>query len=297
MSTDHLIPDAGGDQSSADGSASTASEQVLTQFVVRVDGSVRGDDLAAGTLASAMPYYGRLARRIGELVGAGEPVTVETVAATRLTVQTSWTVAGEGLFRAVVQRVAPRAVPAFTVVGGVDVNAALAHSVGQFASVPGVHWSAVLASDTRVVAAAGHDRDELHHLPEIGTRMLAVLDAIDDRPDEAFARVDLDGVSVVAATVGRRHCPFALTDRKEAAELADVLDEVRAVLAPHDLATADTVVDAVELAPVAGEEPVAPLPATPPVRTAAAPPPVGARFRGVKEPRVREPRAKRLRRG
>jgi hypothetical protein len=285
MSTGQVSPEASGSELYG---ATSALDAALTQFVVRIDGSVRGDDLAAGTVASAMPYYGRLGRRVGELVDAGEPVAFETIAATRLTVQVTWTLAGEGLFRAVVRPVLPREVPSFTVVGGATVDAALTHCVHRLAQLPGAHWAAVLTSDMRVVAAAGHDRKELHHLPETGSRMLAMLAAIDDRPGEAFARVDFDGVSVVAATLGR-HCLFALTERKEEAELAPVIDEVRAILAPHDLLTATTLVEAADVAPVAGEEPVLDKTDLEAARRAAAalPAPVGARFRGVRQPRRR----------
>lgn len=265
----------------------------LARFVVRLDGSVRGDDLAQRTVAVTMPYFGRLARRVGDLVGAGEPVSLETVAGTRLTVQMSWTMAGEGMFRTVIHPVEARVVPTFTVMGGADftvmggadVNAALAYCVARFGSIDGVQWSAVLTKDTRVVAGAGHDSADLHHLPEIGTRMLAILKAIDDRPGEAFARVDFDGVSVMAATVGR-HCLFARTERREEAEFGPVLDEVRTILAAHDLLAAETLVEAAVLGSIEGEEPIRDLTDVPPAPAptpAASPTPVGARFRGVQQ--------------
>ena len=72
------------------------------QFLVRPDGSVVGDDGLSGTLAAALPYTGRLARRMGELVDAGDLRVLEAFGTEHLIVAVTWTPAGEGTFRAVV---------------------------------------------------------------------------------------------------------------------------------------------------------------------------------------------------
>ena len=72
------------------------------QFLVRPDGSVVGDDGASGSLAAALPYTGRLARRMGELVGVGDLRLLEAFGVDHLIVGVTWTPAGEGTFRAVV---------------------------------------------------------------------------------------------------------------------------------------------------------------------------------------------------
>lgn len=43
----------------------TPGTDAHTGFVVRPDGTVMGDDGAGGALAAALPYTGRLARRMG----------------------------------------------------------------------------------------------------------------------------------------------------------------------------------------------------------------------------------------
>src|SRR5699024_4373081 len=103
------------------------------QFLVRPDGSVVGDDGASGSLAAALPYTGRLARRMGELVGVGDVRLLEAFGVDHLIVGVTWTPAGEGTFRAVVAPREPRTVPTFTVVGAVDPAAAVAHSLGRLA--------------------------------------------------------------------------------------------------------------------------------------------------------------------
>ena len=60
-----------------------------------------GDDGAAGALAAALPYTGRLARRAGELVQVGDLRALEALGTRRLTVGVTWTPAGEGTYRAV----------------------------------------------------------------------------------------------------------------------------------------------------------------------------------------------------
>ena len=244
----------------------------VPQFLVRPDGSVVGDDGAGGVLAAALPYTGRLARRLGELVGAGDLRLVEAYGRDRLVVGVTWTPAGEGTFRAVVAPLPARTVPSFTVVGAVDTPAALAHCLDRFSSVGGVVWCSVVTADSRVVAAQGDHGDR--PLDEVGNRMLAILRSLDDLHATGFIRLRFESGTVVGASLGR-HALVASTTSAEDDDLVAVIDEVRAILAGHDLSSVRTepAPDAVVEVPVAEPEPVAPAPL------------VGARFGGAQAQR------------
>ncbi|MCF6379573.1 hypothetical protein L2K70_18330 [Nocardioides KLBMP 9356] len=252
------------------------------QFLVRPDGSVVGDDGASGALAAALPYTGRLARRLGELVGGGDLRLVEARGLDQLIVGVTWTPAGEGTFRAVVAPLPQRAVPSFTVVGAVDTSAALAHCLDRLSSLGGVEWCSVVTADSRVIAAKG-DRDGLPPLEEVGNRMLAILRSLEDQHAAGFLRLRFEHGTVVGASLGR-HALVAQMDPAEDDGLVAMIDEIRAILAGHDLASVRTATEpeaAVEQ-PAAAPEP-APAPA----------PLVGARFGGVAPPR-KERRARRF---
>lgn len=102
---------------------------------------MHGDDGAGGALAATLPYMGRLARRVGELTGAGDPVAFEAAADVRVSVDVSWNLAGEGAFRAVVASVPPRVPAQYTLVGGSEMQAALQHCVRRVSSLPGMTWA------------------------------------------------------------------------------------------------------------------------------------------------------------
>lgn len=248
-------------------------------FVVRPDGSVVGDDGAGGALAAALPYTGRLARRMGELVDAGDLRALEALGLARLTVGVTWTPAGEGTYRAQVASLDPRTVPTYMVVGAVDTSAAVTHCLTRIMSVEGVRWSSVVTAGSRVVAALG-EREELHHLPEVGNRMLGILRSLEDRHATGFMRLRFERGDLIGASLGR-HALVACAIESVDDELVATIDEVRAVLAGHDLASVTTEFDpdAAEPAPV--EQTVDPV---------APPPLVGARFAGAGE---RAPRASR----
>ena len=147
-------------------------------FLVRPDGTVEGDDGVSGALAAALPYAGRLARRMGELVEAGDLRMVQAFGARLLTIGVTWTPAGEGTFRATTTPLEERTAPAFVVADGADTSSAVAHCVSRLVSLEGIVWSSVVTADSRVVAAAGEGLD-LHHLAEVGNRMLAVLRSLE----------------------------------------------------------------------------------------------------------------------
>jgi hypothetical protein len=271
----------------------TEAAEVAVDFVVRPDGTVVGDDGASGALAAALPYTGRLARRMGELVDAGDLRALEAYGVHRLSVGVTWTPAGEGTYRAALRRLEPRVVPTYMVVGAVDTSAAVAHCVDRIMTIDGVRWSSVVTAGSRVIAAAG-DRRELHHLAEVGNRMLAILRSLEDQHATGFMRLHFEGGAVVGASLGR-HAIVTYAGATSDDELLAVIDEVRAILADHDLSTVPTEFDpdAVDPDP-AGEglqddavQVVEPAPQAPP-------PLVGARFAGVGQ---REPRRSRRRFG
>jgi len=253
------------------------------QFLVRPDGSVVGDDGASGALAAALPYTGRLARRLGELVDAGDLRLVEARGLAQLVVGVTWTPAGEGTFRAVGAPLPQRAVPSFTVVGGVDTPAALAHCLDRLSSVGGVDWCSVHTADSRVIAAKG-DGEGRPPLEEVGNRMLAILRSLEDQHATGFLRLCFERGTVVGASLGR-HALVAAMEPAEDDDLVAMIDEIRAILAGHDLAAVRTTSAPEEVVPepAAVPEPVPPTPA----------PLVGARFGGVAPPR-KERRSRRF---
>ncbi|GAA1940176.1 hypothetical protein [Nocardioides hwasunensis] len=244
-------------------------------FVVRPDGTVAGDDGASGALAAALPYTWRLARRMGELVGAGDLRSMEAIGLRRLTVGVTWTPAGEGTYRAAVAPLEPRTVPSFLVVGAVDASAAVDHCLDRVLGVPGVRWSFVVTAGARVVAAAG-DRQDLHHLAEVGNRMLAILRSLEDQHTTGFMRLRFEHGSVIGASLGR-HALLASATTAADEDLLAIIDEVRAVLAGHDLSSVTT-----ELDPEAVERAQDEVDLTHEVADPAPQPPlVGARFGGA----------------
>jgi hypothetical protein len=267
----------------------TEAGEPEVDFVVRPDGTVVGDDGASGALAAALPYTGRLARRTGELVDAGDLRTLEAYGVHRLSVGVTWTPAGEGTYRAALRRLEPRVVPTYMVVGAVDTPSAVAHCIDRIMTVDGVRWGSVVTAGSRVVAAAG-DRRELRHLAEVGNRMLAILRSLEDQHATGFMRLHFERGAVLGASLGRNALvTYAGATRDD--ELLAVIDEVRAILADHDLSAVPSEfdADAADPDPTGGgvrdgvQEVVEPA-------AQAAPPLVGARFAGAGQREPRRPR-------
>lgn len=263
----------------------TTDPEERGEFLVRPDGTVRGDDGASGALAAALPYTGRLARRMGELVGAGDLRVMEAFGVQRLTVGVTWTPSGEGTFRAVVTALEPRDVPSFMVVGGADTSATVDHCVTRIAAVDGVRWSSIVTAGSRVIAAVGEQQD-LHHLAEVGNRMLAILRSLEDQHATGFMRLRFEQGAVIGASLGR-HALVAFASTAEDTELLRMIDEIRAILAGHDLATVTT-----EFAQESGTEPdgTAVDAVAEPSRPSRPALPVGARYRGAAARPDRPPR-------
>lgn len=253
-------------------------------FVVRPDGTVVGDDGMSGALAAALPYTGRLARRAGELVGLGDLRGMEALGRRRLTTAVTWTPSGEGTYRAALAPVEARAVPQFMVVGTPDTATALDHCVDRLTSLDGVVWSSVVTAGSRVIAARGERRD-LHHLAEVGNRMLAILRSLADQHATGYLRLRFEEGSVVAASLGRHALVARVSTTAGDDDLVAVVEEVRAVLSGHDLAAVTSEFDPDG---VAAHHDGGQAAAEPPVL--APPPLVGARFAGAGEGAARRQR-------
>lgn len=253
-------------------------------FVVRPDGAVVGDDGASGALAAALPYTGRLARRMGELVQAGDLRALEAIGLSHLAVGVTWTPAGEGTYRAHVMPLEPRTVPHYMVVGAADTAAAVHHCLERVLTLDGVRWGSVVTAGSRVIAALGEGQD-LHHLAEVGNRMLGILRSLEDRHTTGFLRLRFEQGALIGASLGR-HALVAYADGAGDDEVVAMIDEVRAVLAGHDLAAVTT-----EFDPDARD----PEPAVETVEPVVTPPLVGARFAGAGERTPRTPRRSRFR--
>lgn len=255
----------------------------VSDFVVRPDGTVVGSDGAAGSLAAALPYTGRLAQRMGELAGIGDLRGMEAVGRRCFEAVVTWTPLGEATYRARAHPAEPRDVPRFTVVGTTDTAAAVDHCLGRLMSLDGVVWCTVVTAGSRVIAAQG-DREDLHHLAEVGTRVLAILRSLEDQHASGFMRMRFEHGSVMGASLGR-HAVVAGVQACADDDLLAVMDEVRAILAPHDLGSVGREFDP-DAATPQPDLPLVPEPET-------LPPLVGARFAGAGE---REPRQRRRRR-
>jgi hypothetical protein len=259
------------------------------EFVVRPDGTVVGDDGAAGALAAALPYTGRLARRVGELVDVGELRALEALWTRRLTVGVTWTSAGEGTYRAVLESAEPRTVPTFMVIGTSDTAVAAAHCAERVMAVDGVHWSSVVTAGSRVVAAAGRTT-ATSHLAEVGNRVLAILRSLEDQQVAGFVWLRFERGAVIGASLGR-HALVARTGVDTSDDdLLATIDEVRAILADRDLSTVPTQdgPDAAGADEAADEVPGVTEPTAP-----SAPPLVGARFAGAGDRQPRRPKGRR----
>jgi hypothetical protein len=116
--------------------------------------------------------------------------------------------------------------------------------------------------------------------------MLAILRSLEDQHASGFMRLRFEEGAVVGASLGR-HALVAGVGPTPDADLVAVIDEVRAILAPHDLGSvrAEPDLDAPGVGPEVAEEPQ-PVVAPPPL--------VGARFAGAGERRPRAPRRRRF---
>jgi hypothetical protein len=258
----------------------TPPQQTARRFTVAADGSTTGDDGASGGLAASLRYACRVAGQLESLTGAGDLEWVRTVSSTTVTARVGWSLGREVTLSAEVEQGERPAGKELTVGGGADAHAALELGLQRVRQLLGTHWCAVVTGDKRVVGAAvprsgSGALDSMAALPEVGVRALAVLGALEERYRETCVLLDYRRGTLLVAAIGD-HALYAFADKLDAGVVAEVVDEVRAVLAPDQVARADTI--------ATGEDPVEPLVAAQaPVRPAPVPvQPAGMRSRAVR---------------
>ena len=177
----------------------------------------------------------------GELVDAGDLRAWRRFGTRRLTVGVTWTPAGEGTFRAVVVPAEARTVPTFMVVVRRDATAAVVHCLERLRASTGVVWSrrrhGRVARHRRRGGGAGAAPPRRGRQPHARDPAIAGGPAR-DRLHAAAVRAG----SVVGASLGR-HALVACTAAAEDDALLAMIDEIRAILADHDLSTVPTQVD------------------------------------------------------
>lgn len=110
-------------------------------------------------------------------------------------------------------------------VDAVDTTQAVTHCLLRLAGVDGVVWASVVTAGARVIGAVG-DRQDLHHLAEVGNRMLAILRSLEDQHATGFMRLRFEQGAVIGASLGR-HALVARASTAEDEELVPVIDEIR----------------------------------------------------------------------
>ncbi|WP_457205179.1 hypothetical protein [Nocardioides sp. P5_C9_2] len=261
--------------------SSTASAR---RFTVAADGTTTGDDGDSGRLALSLRYACRVAGQLDLFTGAGDLEWVRAIGSTTVTVRVGWGQGSAPALSAEVGAGEPRTPKDVVVVGGADVHAALGHCMQRVGQMLGTHWSAVITGDKRVVAAAVPRSgtgllDPVAALPEVGVRALAVLGALEERYRETCVLLDYAHGTTLVAAIGD-HALVAFADRLDTRVVADIVDEVRAILVPGDVARAEavTIVETPTTSPV--EEQVPPASRVPARST-------GMRHRAVRPRRSR----------
>lgn len=218
------------------------------RFSVLTDGTVRGDDGEDGRFAASLTYAARLATQVEPVLDVGALEELSTVSELAITARVSRDDAGGVGLSVHVDPQPARQPKVLTVVGGADVHTALAHCVQRIEQTPGVRWGAIVAADKRVVGAslprAGVAAAEvLSALPHVGVRALAILGAIEQPLRESWLHLTYERGSLLVADLGP-HCICAVVGDLEPGAFGEAVDEVRAILAPYDLARAATMASA-----------------------------------------------------
>lgn len=252
----------------------------IDTFAVRTDGSMTGDDGAGGSLATTLGYVVRLTTNLADLLATQDLTAIEAAGGRHLAVEVSWSAAREASLRAQVELRVPRERRDFTVVGGVDIQAALAHSVGRAKSVGGLQWAAVITSDLRLAGASmsatsPDATDGMATLTKATARAVAAVQAMANGFGGDHVALRFGSATVLVAPLSGGALVGFATDVVVEDAWLEAVDEVRAVLAGQQLADAPT---------LAVSEVVAPAPAAAPTAkqaTRSAPRPVGARYRAA----------------
>ena len=97
---------------------------------------------------------------------------------------------------------------------GADAGSAAFSAGLSTAGVAGVAWSTIMGPESRTIAVAGKQALEAGHLPEIGTRVLALLRELAAH-QVTYVRLQFEAGAVLGAMIGR-HCLFALAEGGDA---------------------------------------------------------------------------------
>ena len=139
----------------------------------------------------------------------------------------------------------PRApCPRFTVVGGVDTTAAvdpLPHTGSP--RVDGVAWSSIVTAGSRVIARGGGARRTCTTSPRSATGCSRILRSLEDQHATGFMRLRFEQGAVIGASLGRHALVASRSRRPRTTSCVAIIDEIRAILAGHDLASVTTEFD------------------------------------------------------
>lgn len=205
-------------------------------FTVGLDGSVTGDDGAGGMLAASLRYSARLAAAVSERPLAqplGTLRQIRTTSTASLTADVLWDIGGECRLRARLGTSSVARTPSPRLASYSTGAEALAAAMGRLNRVPQARWSALIRQDLSVLAAAGEV--DAADLPHVGVRALGVLGGLDERYHRGCVWLGFEGGTLVIASLGRHVLCVCLANVDEVSVVA-VIEEVRATLAPYDLA-------------------------------------------------------------
>lgn len=206
------------------------------RIAIGSDGSVTGDD-AADHLGAALRYACRMAGQIEPLLDLGPLQWLTTVSGTSVTARVGRSAGDFTVTAEVEERQARAPLPMSVDAGGAHV--AIKKCLHRVRDDLEAEWCAVITSDNRVVGAllpdAGRATTDVRAvLAEVGLRALAVLGSLDESYRETAVVLEYAGGSLMLAAV-EGDVLFAAADKFDTAIAARLIDEVRSVLAPHDL--------------------------------------------------------------
>lgn len=217
------------------------------RFDVGPDGTLEGDDGAAGHLAGMLRYVCRMGSQIGALLELGDLERLSTLSSVAVLARVAGTPPEQSI-KAEVQYVAA-SVPRPDAAAGVGLTVQqLIERVLRSATLDlTCDWVALVSDDSRLVGAM-HDESVPEGVPasvlEVGVRALAVMAALDEAMRESAVRFDFPRASVLVVPVGE-HALFMCADKFESSEVLRSVALVHAHLDRVDLRAAAHVTSSV----------------------------------------------------
>lgn len=206
------------------------------RFDVLPDGTVEGDDRAAGNLAAALRYACRMGSQIGELLDLGGLERLSTMSTLAVVARASGVAPDLSIMAEV--EVHPTPLPEIVPVPGLSPQEAIRQGLRRATIDFSSDWAALMTDEGKLV---GSMHDELAGtvsadvVAEVGLRVLAVLGALDETLRETAVRLDFVRGSVLVVAIGA-HALFTHADK----------------FAPHDVVrtvgAVQSMLDGVELA-------------------------------------------------